>query len=345
MNDKFETTAQFKLFTAGGETQILTSTNKMRLNNKYGLEPKAVVDTLNNAGGSVTPQLIVYETNGSGNVNAIELAADNTATGAPNVNEFTKNISKPGMIYKSASGKLGSVAIAEDTIIFDIPADAGVDTDKYSVRNKSTLSNDNAYDAIIYDLQENYVAKIVVITSTVGVTAPESPILVVDHVSATQNADYEDTDRVYGWQSGKEVDIIAADKSILRKGEDNGTTLSKGDVIQYRTNTKGEIDGITVLFDSSAKNTEFVHEVTKDLTTVYGRVTKKFSGSVNMTVNGDIMNFATGDALVYLYDSTRNKANIQVVSPADIEIYEEGNEARLFLKIYNDVVQEMLIVR
>ncbi len=343
MNDSFETTAQFKLFTMAGETQILTSTSRMRLNNQYGLEPSAVVDTL--GGADLTPQLIVYETNSSGNINAIELATDNTTSGAPNVDQFTLNIRREGMVYKTASGKLDNVSIAENTIIFDIPADAGTDTEKYSIRNKATLSNDTAYDAIIYDLQENYVANVVVITSSVGVTAPESPILVVDRIGATQNEDYEDTDRVYGLQSGKAVDLLAEDKSVLRKGEDGNTPLSKGDIIQYRTNSKGEIDSIHLLFDSRAKDTEFSREVTTDLTTVYGRVTKKFSGSINMTVNGEIRNYATGDALVYLYDSTRSKADIQVVSAADIEIYEEGNEARLFVKIYDDVVQEMVIIK
>lgn len=340
MNDGFETTAQFKLFTMSGETQILNSANKMRLNDKYGQDPKTVVDTL--GGTNLNPQIVVYETNSNDNITAIETAKDNTSTGAPNVGEFTMNVKKDEMTYKSASGKLDNVAITDDTVIFDIPEDAGLDTDKYSIRNKSTLSNDSKYDAIIYDLQENYTANVVVITSSAGVTAPESPILVVDHISATQNEEYEDTDRVYGWQGGKEVDILATDKSILVKGD---KPLAKGDIIQYRTNTKGEIDGINLLFDSSAKDTEFVKEVTTDLTTVYGRVTKKFSGSINMSVNGDVHNYATGDATVYLYDSTRNKANIQVVSAADIEIYEQGNEARLFVKIYDDVVQEMVIVR
>ena len=322
----------------------MNSTTKMRLNDKYGQEPKTVVNTLNGE-GTVVPQLIMYETNSSGDINAIELAVDNTASGAPNINEFTKNISRSDMVYKSASAKLGSVGVTDSTIIFDIPKESGTDTDKYSVRTKSTLSNDSAYDAIVYDLQENYEAKVIVITNSTGITAPESPVLIVDHVSATQNENYEDTDRVYGWQGGKEVDLIASDKTILRKGKDDGSVLTKGDVIQYRTNIRGEIDGITLLFDSNAKDTEFVSEVTGDLTTVYGRVTKKFSGSVNMTVNGKVYNFATGDATVYLYDSNRSKSDIQVVSAADIEIYETGNEARLFLKVYNDVVQEMLIVR
>lgn len=344
MNDKFETTAQFKIFTMNGDTTIFTSTSKMRLNKDYGLDPKVVVDTINGNGGLV-PQLVVYETNNNGEINAIELAYDNTASGAPDTDRFTMNIKKDDMIYKSASGKLGSVSVAENTVIFDIPVDAGTDTTKYSIRNRSTLSNETAYDAIIYDLQENYEANAIVITSSVGVTAPESPILVVEEIAATQNEDYEDTDRLYGWQDGKQINLLATDKSVLRKGENGSDALEKGDIIQYRTNANGEIDSINLLFDSNAKDTEFIREVTDDLTTVYGRVTKKFSGSVNMTVNGAIHNFGIADATVYLYDSTREKLGIQLVSPADIEIYEEGNEARLFVKIYDDVVQEMVIVR
>lgn len=340
MNDGFDTTAQFKLFTMSGETKILNSAGKMRFNDKYGQDPKSVVTAL--GGEAFKPQVVVFETNSSDNITALETAKDNTGTGAPNTNEFTLNIKKDEMTYKSASGKLDNVAITDDTVIFDIPEDAGSDTEKYSVRSKATLGNDTKYDALIYDLQENYTANVVVITSSAGVTAPESPILLVDHISATQNADFEDTDRVYGWQSGKETDLLAADKSILVKDDQ---PLAKGDIIQYRTNTKGEIDGITLLFDSSTKETEFAKNITDDLTTVYGRVTKKFSGSINMSVNGQVHNYAVGDATVYLYDSGRNKANIQVVSPADIEIYEEGNEARLFVKIYDDVVQEMVIVK
>ncbi len=346
MNDTFETTAQFRIFTMTGETQILTSTGKMRLNDQYGQEPADVLDTLT-GGGSLTPQLVVYETNSNGNINAIETATDNTSAGTPVPDKFTLNIRQDDMVYKAASDKLGNVTVSDRTIIFDIPEDAGTDTEKYSIRTKNTLSNDSAYDAIIYDLQENYEASVIVITSSMGVTAPESPILVVDHIGATQNEDYEDTDRLYGWQSGKEVSFLAADKTVLRKAGGSGTVaLAKGDIIQLRTNSKGEIDSITLLFDTSAKNTEFITEVSDDLTTVYGRVTRKFSGSVNMTINGSIRNFTVAnDVPVYLFDSTRPKADIQVVSPADIEIYEEGNEARLFVKIYDDVVQEMVIVK
>lgn len=343
MGDKFETTAQFKMFTKAGETVILDSSSKMRLNETFGQEPSAVVAALT-SGGKVTPQLIVYETNSSGNVTAIETAVDNTSTGAPNTDKFTLNKVGTDLIYKSASGKLGGFTIDSDTIIFDIPAEAGDDTDRYSIRNRSTLSNDSAYDALIFDLQEDYTANVVVITSSTGVSSPESPILVVSQIAETQNEDFDYTDRLYGYQGGEAVDMLAADKTVLRKN-DGANPLKAGDVIQYKVNSRGEIDGITLLFDSANKSTEFMTEVTNDLTTVYGRVTKKFGGSVNLEVNGTVYNYATADTTVYLYDSTKTRDNISVVSPADIEIYEEGNEARLFIKIYQDKVQEMVIVR
>lgn len=346
MTDSLLATAQFKLFTSTGETTILTSTDRIRFNDSYGQDPEDVVTSLN-AGGSTAAQLIVYETNSEGNITAIETATDNTSTGEPNKNDFTLNIIQSDMVYKSASSKLGNVGVSDQTIIFDIPADAGTDTTKYSVRTRTSLSNDTSYDAYIYDLQENYVANVIIITSSTGTTTPESPILLVDYLSETQNEDYEITDRLYGWQDGKEIDLLAADKTILRKstGGTDTTPLTQGDIIQYRLNAAGEIDGITLLFDSSAKTTEFSTDITNDLTVVYGRVIKKFSGSVNVSVNGDIRNFATGDAVVYLYDSSRTTNNIQVVSAADIEIFEEGNEARLFLRVYEDQVREMVIVR
>ena len=119
---------------------------------------------------------------------------------------FTLNLNKKDIVYKSASGKLGNIGVDSNTIIFDIPTGAGTDTDKYSVRNNSSLSNDTSYDIMVYDLQDNYMAKVIIITSTTGTTSAESPIVVVDHMSETQNADYDTTDRLYGWEGGKEVE-------------------------------------------------------------------------------------------------------------------------------------------
>ncbi|MBR5507672.1 MAG: hypothetical protein IKV88_06485, partial [Clostridia bacterium] len=86
-------------------------------------------------------------------------------------------------------------------------------------------------------------------------------------------------------------------------------------------------------------------DITTDLTTVYGRVTKKFSDSINVSVNGSVKNYSTANALVYEYNSQRKTGNISVVTAGDIEIYEEGNEVRVFIKVYEDKVSEIVIVR
>lgn len=342
MNTGFDKTAQFKVFTKEGETLILESTTKMRINENYAQQPEDVISELT-TGTDVVPQLIIYDINSDGKITGIDTAKDNTSTGAPNTNEFTMNISKNGMVYKRASGKLGNVGVNDDTIIFDIPASANNDTDKFTIRNKSTLANDTSYDAIIYDLQENYMANVIIITSSTGITNAESPITVVSSIAEVQNEDFEYTDKLYGFSGGEETELMATDKSVFRKTD--GKKLAAGDIIQYKTDAKGRVDGITLLFDSNNKTNEFITEVTPDLTTVYGRATRKFSGSVNVLVGDQTLNFGTGDAIVYLYDSSKKKNPISVVSAADIEIYEKDNESRLFVKIYQDEVQEMVIVR
>lgn len=335
-------TLQFKIFTANGDTEVIDAATKIRLNDKYGLTPDEVLTTFGKD-GKVTPQLITYETNSSGKLTGLDIAADKTATGEVNREVFTKNIAAAEQIYKSASGMLGNVKVTDDTLIFDIPQDAGTDTTRYSVRNNTMFSNNKPYDIIVYDLKEDFSAGAIVVTSTTGVTEAESPIVLVDEIAEGQNDDFDSVDIVYGLENGSRVELMSTDKSVFVK--DGGNSIAQGDVFQYSTNAKGEVDKITVLFDASAKTTEFTKAIGTDLTTVYGKVTKKFANSVNVSVNGTVKNYSTVDATVYEYNSERKTNNIQVVTSGDIEVFEEGNEVRLFIKLFEDKVTEMIIVR
>ena len=64
-----------------------------------------------------------------------------------------------------------------------------------------------------------------------------------------------------------------------------------------------------------------------------------------MSVNGEIRNYQTGNAHVYEYNSERKSNNVSIVTAGDIEVFEVGNEVRLFIKISEDEVSEMVIVR
>ena len=337
----FDTDVQFRIFTQSGETQTLSAANRVRFNGAYGVTPSEVLTSLT-SGGSVSPQLITFRTNADNRITSLNTAFDNTSSGAPNVDRFTLNIAQDDMVYKSASSKLGDITIDENTIIFDIPETAGTDTDKYAVRTKAMFSNDGTYDVLIYDLMENYTARAVVVTSSTGVTAADAPIVLVDELAEAQNEEYENIEVLYGLSGGKEVAINSSEAGVFVKGE---TPLQRGDIIQYSTNTKGEADEIQLLFNIANKGTEFVNEISTDLRTVYGRVTKKFAKSINVDVNGTITNYSTDGATVYLYDSLRGNGKVSVVAPEDIEVYETGNEARVFIKLYRDSVDEIVIVK
>ncbi len=335
-------TIQFKIFTAKGETQIYDGAAKIRVNNTYGLTPTEALAQFGKD-GVVSPQLITYEVNSAGKLTGLDIAVDKTGTGAVNKGVFTKNLAAADQVYKSASGMLGNVRVTANTVVFDIPADAGTDTTKYAVRNNTMFSNNTPYDIIVYDLQEDFTAGAVIVTSSTGITEAKSPIVLVDEIAEAQNEDYDAIDIVYGLENSREVELRSADKSVFVKGD--GASLEQGDIFQYSTNAQGEVDQITLLFDRDTKSTEFTKTIGTDLMLVYGRVTKKFADSVNVSVNGTIQNYSTEGASVYEYNSQRKTGNISVVTAGDIEVFEEGNEVRVFIKIFEDRVSEIVIVR
>ncbi len=338
----FEDTLKFKIFTVKGDTEVITGAAKIRLNDKYGLKPDEVLTAMGKDGG-VTPQLITYETNSDGLLTGFDIAVDKTGTGEVNKGVFTKNISAAEQVYKRESASLGKVKVNDSTVVFDIPADAGTDTTKYEVRDMSMFKNDTPYDIIVYDLQEDFSARAIVVTSTTGITEAESPIVLVDEIAEGQNEDFDAVDIVYGLENGQRIELMSSDKTVFTKGGD--TKLAQGDIFQYSTNAKGEVDKITLLFNSANKTTEFSNNVSTDLDTIYGKVTKKFSDSVNISVNGTVQNYSTRDVTVYEYNSANKTGKVSVVTSGDIEIYEEGNEVRLFVKISEDKPTEMVIVR
>ncbi len=338
----FEDRLKFKIFTAKGDTEILEGSSKIRLNDKYGLTADEVLTAMGKDGG-VTPQLITYETNSSGNLTGFDTAEDKTGTGEVNKGVFTKNISAAEQVYKRESQSLGKVKVNEQTIVFDIPSDAGTDTTKYEVRDMSMFKNETPYDIIVYDLQEDFSARAIVVTSTTGITEAESPIVLVDEIAQGQNEDFDAVDIVYGLENGQRIELMSTDKTVFTK--DGSTKLTQGDIFQYSKNAKGEVDKITLLFNASNKTTEFSKNVSTGLDTVYGKVTKKFSDSVNISVNGTVSNYSTRDVMVYEYNSANQTGNVSVVTSGDIEVFEEGNEVRLFVKISEDKPTEMVIIR
>ena len=162
-------------------------------------------------------------------------------------------------------------------------------------------------------------------------------------MKATNNDD-EQTDMLVALVDGKEVSIYAESENILANGD---RKLQEGDIIQYKANSKGEIVSIRLLLDITAKNNEFTLSPTDKLEIVYGKVTKKFSNSVNVSVNNsNTVNYTVPtETPVYSVDTTKSKNPITVAEISDIQSFDSDENNRIFIKIYDDIVSEIVIVK
>ena len=129
--------------------------------------------------------------------------------------------------------------------------------------------------------------------------------------------------------------------------KDGSKPLQTGDIIQYKLNSKGEIAAVRVLLDITQKTTEKQENPVENLEIIYGKVTKKFTNSINVTVsNGAVQNIQIpNDVTVYSVDTTKTKNSVSVATRGDIQTFDEEENNRVFIKIYKDEVKEIVTVK
>ena len=333
--------ATFRIFTKDGEDKTFTANDKIRFNGTGGIKSQEVVNKLND-NGVTTKQLITYTANSEGRITEVFTSIDNTASGAAVNGKFTLDYSVKDAVYNQKLNKLGNVRINDDTKIFDIQDDV----EDYSMAKPDMFEDKQKYNVMIFDTTEEFTAKAVVVTGAEFQTNAEASVAVVSGVGTASNADDEITDKLFAYIDGKEVEVLAESTGILVKGNEK-KELEIGDIIQYKTNDNGEIVKIRVLFDISAKNTEFNEVPVEDLEILYGKVSKKFSGSINVTVNGGAVRNVQlpSDVKVYSVDSSKTKNNVTVGTAGDIQAYDADEGNRVFIRFYDDVVKEVVIIK
>jgi len=345
-----------KLFDAQGKEIVYNAAEKIRFNSTSSVLSSTVLDKLK-ADGKVVPQLITYELNAEGKLAEIYTAEDKTAAFPESFlkTRFSLNFKGDELEFKSASNKLnikdkdgkvtGSIGINSSTVVFDIPL-GETDTDNMAVRNSKMFTDGSTYNVLAYDMTEDHVATVLLVTNSVNVEKLESPIAVVDKTATIRNDDNMQVEKLYAYVNGESVSMVTEDASTLTV---DGKKVKTGDIIQFTTNIKGEIDGITVLFRADDKATEFMKHFgdNNEMITLYGKVTKKFADSINVTVNdGSAVNYNVAGATVYSYDSTKTSNKLSIATAGDITKWEDSaNEVRVFIRIYQDQVKEIVIVQ
>ncbi len=334
-------TVKFKVFTKEGKDVVYEGADKIKLNGAGAQKAETVLAALQTE-GQVSPQLITFKLNADNKLSEINTAVDNSATGAVNKNHFTLNYKLTDAVYNETLKKIGNVKVDEKTVVFDIPA--GETTD-FEIADIKMFEDEQKYDVHVFDMSEDFTAKAIIVTNSRLNTNADSSIAVVKEIAKGQNSEEEVSDVLVAYMDGKEIRLFAEDDSVLLKDEE--TKLQTGDIIQIKQNAEDEIVSIRVLFDIRAKATEGTAEPAEHLETVYGKVTKKFTNSINVTVNdGSTVNYEiTKDTKVYKVDTTLSTNQISVAEAGDIEVFDAEENNRIFIKIYKDVVQEVVIIQ
>lgn len=334
---------EIKVFDKNGKTAIYKSDSKIKVNGTSGLTPEEALTAIKGEAEKVGGQLITFELNSDDEVKEITTA---TSTSSIDEGKFTMNMQENDVTYNSTSGKLMgsamSVTVDKNTVVFDIPA-GKTDSSDFAIRNSDFFVDGDKYDVLVFDVTEDRRAGAVIVTNSTGIANEESAIAIVDEITQGRNDDGEDVEYLYAYQDGKKIELSTTETGILVKGD---KALEKGDVIQIKTNAAGEIEGITLLFDISTKDTEAEVKVSDKTTTYYGKVVKKFSSSFNMQVeDGKVHNFNIGDADVYEVDTAKSRNQITVADAGDIQKYDDLDPSRVFVRVYDNVVQEIIIIK
>lgn len=326
--------ADIKIVDKNGEKMTLTLAAKVKLNGT-SKNASSVISELTGK-----TELITYTKNSDSKVTEINTANDKTSSGEADTDRFTLNKKLENTVYNAQTSKLDNIRVTNDTVVFDVS-----DISDITVTDKSIFSNKQKYTGFVYDMTENFDAGVIVLTDTAFKAETDADAAIVIDMSSGMNSNDENIDIVTLLADGKEITLNAKDDATLVKGE--GMKLETGDIIQYKTNAKNEIAAIRVLFDIDAKNTEFTSEPEEDLKLVYGKVTKLFDDSMNVSVNGDAAINYTVDENVKIYsiDSGMSKNNINTAEFGDISVFDSDENNRIFIKIIDDTVKELVIVK
>ncbi len=337
LSQGFDTVINLRLFTKDGELLSMSTPTKLKVNNQANMPAGEAFNAI-----GTQPKLITFETDASGKIVQINTYQESTV---PNEDAFTLNLSEDGVVYRASSSKLvasdSSISVGKDTIIFDLPENGS--SDDYAVRGKDFLVDGALYDILVFDMSDDYRAGAIIITSQEAKADESAPIAIVEKITNAKDEDGETIHKLYALCEGKSITLLSKDDGTFKK--EDGSLLAMGDIIQYRKNASGKVDAIEVLFEAAEKETEFKKSISDNLTTIYGRVTKKFADSVNIQVtDGKPQNYHTKDATVYVFDSSLSRPKVSVGDFGDVSAF-ENEESRVFLKIFKDEVKEIVVVK
>lgn len=294
--------------------------------------------------------IVAYKLNAAGQVNAIEIASENTDEDYLSLNATDADMEDydvDGASFK-VNGK--KYYLTNNTVIFYVPET--IDEDDYEVVALKNLSDDqDLFGADIYDVDDDRNIGVIVLKGENSINPSSENAAFVTKVSATVDEDGYDIYRVTAYVGLEEVSYICEDA-------DEDAILGKLVIPTYKAN--GDVKDFEVVGADFNTNDEDV-EVAYGTLEVYNDGDKDIS-PINtkkkfIVLNGDDTQEykVPSSANIYVYNETANSRNkskigeslgyVEIDAEEDV-IYIDGEEVDVtvdvFLYIYDGDVVDVL---
>ncbi|MBE7025755.1 MAG: hypothetical protein E7408_06860 [Ruminococcaceae bacterium] len=276
---------QLKIFTTDNEMKVFETTDMVNYNDEGRVDSEVLLTAPElTLGSNSISQLVIYETNDSGQITALKTAKNCIgASEADRLSAFSLDVKTTDSVeggpfalrgYPGGGRLLGSLyRVEEKTILFKVPEVASDNPKDYAVYDHTALTHStNYFFTDFYDVDEDYVVSVLVqkapayekggsglavvkdIRQALNADGvPQKAIAVITNTGVEDMLYVEDDFAVYFGAEvitdvalESEVDIVGGQRTL--KKTISPDKLKPGDVISYSKLDNGTVNGVGVLF-------------------------------------------------------------------------------------------------
>ncbi|MBR4030878.1 MAG: S-layer homology domain-containing protein [Clostridia bacterium] len=259
--DTQEKFARVKIYTTANAMSILTCADQIQIDGApcdYTQVPSVLASAASltnkddSAANATRSQLVEYVTDSSGKVS--EIYTMKTTGDIRRTLVLNRSYDEAAATYSSTSKnfKNTGITVNSSTKVFFIPSDRSLDDD-YIVKGYSGLKNSTNYKFEAFDLSSTGVATAIVIYGNTNVnTITEQTIALITDVTAVLNSDKVAVAKVTLVTNGKSATKTTQTQSVMG-------TCKVGDIVKYKTDSKGIIVEMSKVFDPELASFTFLN--------------------------------------------------------------------------------------
>lgn len=232
--DEDNDSLSFKILNSDGSISRYSCAERIKLDEVL-YKNKTEVMSMLCKDGEVKEQVIVMSANSKGEITKIDTQEVMPGIENPD-NSLREYMKLDNQLYRGM-GRFGAkIAIDDKTIIFSVPETKSDNDEDYTIKYKSNLTSDLAYNAIAYRYTDENLDYEDVLLTYKGAWTPSTVNILVDSVNSCVNSDGEVVEGLKGNQGGNAVTYLTDGTFSIE-----GLGTKSGDIVSIELNSKGEI--------------------------------------------------------------------------------------------------------